>query len=882
MKQITRRSGIFAVAMNPVLATRLLALAGGFAATKASAQDDTSRGYIEEIIVTSKAHPDGINVQDHAVAVSVLTGDYLNESGIKDMFDLQQNAPGLIVGHSQNSTTSNFLIRGVGTSSNNFGLESSVGLYVDGVYRSRQSSMINNLVDIEMVQVLRGPQGTLFGKNTPQGAISMRTVRPDHDANGFVDLTVGDYGLVNLSAATNISLSEDVLALRATIFSGRRDGYVSDISLGSDVINDRDRIGGRLQLYYTPNDRFNMRIIADYAEIDEVCCAALTRFDSIVANDRMSTNPDPLAALMEDAGSDFALLNFGATVFADSPITDPFRAAVIGSLPGTVINARPDDYMVALNRLPHSSNEDQGLSVEFNYDFENATLTSISAFRSFDSLDEIDADFLDVDLLTKVNAAEQSSFSQELRLAGPIGDAANYVVGAYFFSQDLDNSSSLTTGPLLGAYADAVTDLDLLKAGIDAVSAATGGLLPASGIAAPPGTFADEVMMQEHESWAVFGQVEFELGDAWLLTAGVRYTDEEKTMIGTHVQSAQGPFADVDAMQFILCQATTCAPGIPPFNPFDPATQATFDAFSFDGWGTYVLSDALAPRPDINTKLEDDQVTYTVKLSWFPNDSTMLYASYGTGYKSGGTNTDRINVNQSTIFGPETSESIEVGIKADLTDHLRVNLAIYDNQIDDVQALSFTGTGFNVQNAGKEDTNGVELELWWVPVDSFALQFNYVRSIADYEDFVLGTCWDAFPFHTGMPDPGPAGPLGTCDRSGDRAAYNPENQIFVAATKDFRLGSSTTLFIRGEYTYASDLLTDGDSEPLGLADSLSILNLRLGLIFENMDAELTLWGRNVTDEAFFTSTFDPPLQAGKLNYYAQEPVTYGATFRKRF
>ncbi len=883
MKHVTRQFAYVACAVNLALGTTLMSLAFSFIAPSASAQDDASQGYIEEIIVFAQKREQ--DVQDVPVAVSAITGDYINESGIKDVFDLQQNAPGLIVGQSQNSTTSNFLIRGVGTSSNNFGLESSVGLYVDGVYRARQSSMINNLVDIEMVEVLRGPQGTLFGKNTPQGAISMRTVRPDHDANAFVDLTAGNYGLLNVSAASNFSLSEDVLALRATIFSGQRDGYVSDISLGNDLLNDRDRIGGRLQLYYTPNDRFNMRIIADYAEIDEVCCAALTRFDSIIANSRTSTNPDPLAALMEDAGTDFALLNLGGTVFADSPITDPFRAAVIASLPGTVINARPDDYRVALNKLPRSSNEDQGLSVEINYDFENVTLTSISAYRAFDSLDDGDVDFSDVNLINKVNDAEQSSFSQELRLAGQIGDGGNYVVGAYFFSQDLDNSSSLTTGPLIGTYADLVTDIDLLKAGIDTVSAATGGLLPASGIAVPVGTFADESMMQEHESWAVFGQVDFELGDQWLLTAGVRYTDEEKTLIGTHVQNAQGPFADTAAMQFILCQANpACGPvmGLPPFNPFDPATQATFAAFSFDGWGSYVLSDALSPRPDINTSLEDDQVTYTVKLSWFPNDSTMVYASYGTGYKSGGTNTDRINVNQSTIFRPETSDSIEVGIKADITDHLRVNLAIYDNQIDDVQALSFTGTGFNVQNAGKQDTSGVELEVWWVPVDSFELQFNYVRSNADYEDFLLGTCWDAFPFHTGMPDPGPPGPPGFCDRSSDRAAYNPEDQVFVAATKDFRLGDATTLFIRGEYTYASDLITDGDADPLGLTGSESLVNLRLGLIFENMDAELTLWGRNVTDETYFTSTFDPPLQDGKLNYYAQEPATYGATFRKRF
>ncbi len=131
---------------------------------------------LEEIIVMGTKVQDGVNVQEAPYSITTLTDGYLEEAGIKDVFDMHQNAPGRIVGQSQSSTTSNFSIRGIGTSSNNFGLESSVGLYVDGVYRSRQSSMINNLVDIEMVEVLRGPQGTLFGKNTPQGAISIRTV----------------------------------------------------------------------------------------------------------------------------------------------------------------------------------------------------------------------------------------------------------------------------------------------------------------------------------------------------------------------------------------------------------------------------------------------------------------------------------------------------------------------------------------------------------------------------------------------------------------------------------------------------------------------------------------------------------------------------------
>ena len=134
---------------------------------------------------------------------------------------MQQNVPGLIVGQSQTTTSSNFAIRGIGSTANNFGVESSVGLYVDGVYRSRQSSMVNELIDVQAAEVLRGPQGTLFGKNTAAGAILIRTVAPDPDsANAFIDVTAGDYGLARVSAATNIGLTDN-LAMRATVYSSR-------------------------------------------------------------------------------------------------------------------------------------------------------------------------------------------------------------------------------------------------------------------------------------------------------------------------------------------------------------------------------------------------------------------------------------------------------------------------------------------------------------------------------------------------------------------------------------------------------------------------------------------------------------------------------------
>ena len=221
--------------------------------------------FIEEIIVSAQKREQ--NIQDVPVAVTAISGQQIADSGIKDIRELTTVAPGLISSQSQNSTTSSFSIRGVGTSSQNFGLESSVGLYIDGVYRARQSAVINNLVDIAAVEVLRGPQGTLFGKNTPSGAILMQTVRPSHDPDAFVEFTGGDYGLFNFAAGGNLSLVPDVLAMRATVFTGQRDGFVSDLALGSDSVNDRERAGGRLQLAWTPNDELDVRIIGDYSEI---------------------------------------------------------------------------------------------------------------------------------------------------------------------------------------------------------------------------------------------------------------------------------------------------------------------------------------------------------------------------------------------------------------------------------------------------------------------------------------------------------------------------------------------------------------------------------------------------------------------------------------
>lgn len=827
--------------------TLLLATAATslFVASGAQAQDESDGYFLEEIIVTATKVER--NVQDIPVAVSAFSGQMLNDSGIRDIRELSAVAPSLIANRSQTSTNASFSIRGIGTSGQNFGLESSVGLYIDGAYRSRQNSIVNNLVDVEAIEVLRGPQGTLFGKNTPSGAISIRTVRPGHDVNSFVELQAANRGQFNLAAAGNVSLIEDVLAMRATIFSASRDGYVDDAFLGENAINDQDRQGGRLQFLYTPSDELDVRVILDYAEIDEICCATITRLSNLTATDRV----DPVTG-GPVFGSDALLTAFGATLF-----------------PGN----RFDDYITAVDFLPESSNEDAGLSVEINYDFESFTLTSISAFRDFKSFDRIDADFSNVDILSDMNDAEQQSFSQEFRITRDLGERGSLVAGVYYFEQDLNNVSQLSLGNFTSPFLSQDPTLAAAIAGLNAVSAATGGALPLAADPFPANEFANDAMSQEHESYAIFAQADFDLTDRLVLTAGVRYTEEEKNIIGLFTNNNLGPAPDFAAIGLNLGLAGAG-------QAFDPSV---FAPAYVPGWGLYTQP-SLSPRSNLNATLEDDQVTGTVKLSWFATDSTMFYASYGTGFKSGGTNTDRIATIFPSVFGAETSTSAEIGMKADFdAQNVRVNVAVHSTNFDDLQANSFSGNGFNLQNAGTAETYGAEIELWWKPAQMTDISLALVHNIADFDEFRLGTCWVATPFHTGRTDPGQEDPsLPVCNRSGDRVPSNPEMTAFLTARQEFQIGANTSAYIRGEYSYQSDTMTDGNNEPLKLRPSFSHINLRVGFLFDSIDAELTLWGRNITDERFYETVFDVPVQAGKLNAYPHEPSSYGITFRKNF
>jgi iron complex outermembrane recepter protein len=753
---------------------------------------------LEEVIVTAQKREQ--NLQDVPIAVTAFTGEALQLTGASDLVDLASNAPSLIVDQVQSSNAPAFGIRGVFTSSQNFGLESSVGLYVDGVYRARQGSMINNMTDVAAVEVLRGPQGTLFGRNTPAGAVSLFTVAPDHEGSGFLEATYGEFDLLSASGAKSFSAIDNVLAFRATGFVMNQDGMFDDAGLGDETVNDRDRWGGRLQALYTPTDDLTVRLIADYSELDEICCATGIWKNNFVADD-----------VPGKTGTDRRIAELG----------------------GTVLNGGDFyDGVVSSSFLPESSNEDKGVSVQVDWQTDNFLFTSITAYRDFEAADWIDADFADIDALTRRNEQNQDSFSQELRIGNEY-EKFNYVVGLYYFQQDLDSTSDLRVGD---DFTYLIQDRSPLLMSIPG--------------AFPGGTGSLNYAEQEHESYAIFGQADYNLTDSWVLTAGLRWTKENKDLINTFTEDA-----------------SSCNP---------------LDCFQFDpGWGFWLFP-PLAPRDDVDETIDDDQITGTVKLSWFFSDSTMLYASYGTGYKSGGVNVDRIDESLNVVFDAETSDSWELGVKADFPEQaLRVNLALHRTDTDDLQTVSFQGTGFALSNAGVAETYGAELEVFWFATETLDVTLGYAYNHGEYADFEAGDCWIGTPWHTGIEDPGQR-ENGSCDRSGGDISSNAENVVVLTGNQRFSLSDSLSGFVYAEYIYTGSRMTDVNNDPEKEDGSYNLFNLRAGLVYEPWDAEVVLWGRNLFDEEYVTTIADKVAQDGNFVAYPTPTTTWGITARKNF
>lgn len=800
----------------PSLVSLLTFVLTGVWSSAALAQDEEV--VIEEIIVTAQKREQ--SAQDVPIAISAFDEQFLSESGVNDILELQVFVPGLSIYSEYSTVVPSFNIRGLGTTSTNLALESSVGIYVDGVYRSRQSSGLSDLIDIERVEVLKGPQGTLFGKNTVAGAVQFLTVAPVLDEwGGYAELRAGSDSLAKFSGAINIPLVDGRAAARISVGTTQRDGYVDNIVTGTEL-NERDRYTVRGQLLFNISDSLTARLIADYSEVDENCCGGSNIFDGPT---------DTIAAFNPAAG-----LALPIEALAGRPV---------------VLAGDFENRDVAYDEDPSVRVEESGLSLELNWDMENATFTSLTAYRSYEAVDIV-ADWMPVDFVYFETDSEQDTFTQEFRLDGTWGENVTYTTGVYYFDQDLDNTNPLIFGDdantlLLGGATLGMLDSfgffgppGVVCSGLAFPGAGVEALCPLP--AFPPGEGAINRSSQEQTSWAVFGQADIQITDNLIATLGVRYLDEEKELS-------------------VLFEETIFTPAFAAVTLFSPFI------------------------PDVDgVKLDDTATTGTAKLTYIWNDDFMTYISYGRGYKSGGTNTDRIpvGVGAQQLFDPETSDAFEIGFKGDFLDRrLRINAAAFMMELDDFQANNFVGNTFVLQNAGALETKGFELDMVALPASWLSISAGIAYVDAEYDDFPTGACAQT-PF--GMePDAGAPGFPNICDVTGDQVGGTPEWSAYGSFRAERPVNDGNTLYAQLDVNWRDEMQSgiDSSGDPNHRVDSETLANLRIGYRFGGDRYDISLWGTNVTDEDYYTASFNSPFRTGSISAMHTEPRMWGVTLR---
>jgi len=821
----------------------------------AQAQDSSP---MEEIIVTATKRAQ--TLQEIPVAVSVVVADTLNKAQIHDIKDLQSLIPSLKVTQLQLTGNTNFIIRGFGNGANNPGIEPSVGVFIDGVYRSRSASALADLPNLERIEVLRGPQSTLFGKNASAGVISVITAAPDLNGySGSASVTVGDYNEFIVKGDVMGPLS-DTVGFSLSGSSNTRDGYFTNLVDGAQY-NERNRWGLRGQLYFEPNDKLTLRFIADTEEIDEICCGV-------------------------------------------SNLVNGLTGGIIGFIGGQINPEDPFSRSQFYDFNPTNQIENSGVSLQVDYDFESVTLTSITAVRNQSRFENADVDFTSARLISRNSAdIELDTFSQELRLTSSGDSSVNWMVGGFFFDEEVKTANVLQYGDDFRAYADALTNV-LSGAAINAFPSPLDGLEFALGL--PPGLFftsgqgRTEFAGQDDQAFSIFGQVDVDLGDRATLTLGANYTEDEKDTF--YNETNTDVFSAVDMVAVGFGGAFFAITGLPPTpaniaaNPVPAAIAAAISTTACTPATVPNCNAALALQPlqfmppfvDYPNSVEtghsnDDQVTWSVRLAFDATDDVNIYVGASTGFKATSWNLSRdsrpfesdraaitaagldvSNLNSGTRFAlPEDATVYEIGLKARF-DNSTVNVAIFNQEIDNFQSNLFLGTGFVLANAGKRSTSGAELEWNWAATDALRLAFAATLLDAKYDDFV-----------------GAEGPTGPIDLSGTRVPGVPEVSINTSAIYNFEWGASNSGFVRVEYIYEDEQPIVENVSASIASREISTINASLGLEWDNGFSAM-LWGRNLSNDDYLLSAFPSVAQAGSFSAYPNQPRTYGLTFRKTF
>ncbi|MFN6934170.1 MAG: TonB-dependent receptor [Tsuneonella sp.] len=847
----------------------------------AFAQAATEEDDKDVIIVTATLR--AADVQDIPIAVTAVAPEALERQGVTDIKTLSSISPSFNIQSSQTETQGTSIrIRGVGTTGNNTGLESSVGVFIDGVYLSRPGIALGDLLDLERLEILRGPQGTLFGRNTSAGALNISTRRPNlNQVEGFANATYGNFDYMGVQAGVSVPVIEGEMGIRVSGAYRKRDGIVTSSTSGAESGN-RDRYILRGQMLWEPSADVSLRIIGDYAESDENCCTAV---------------------IIRETEARPAFAAYGL----------PANGGVIDSGTGAVLNRlSSDDGFI-------NTTKQWGVSGELKIGLGAADLTYIGSYRRFKAQSAQD-DFVGVDVYNvgPASYAPNAPFSggtnkvmtHELRLQGSaFDDKFDWLIGGYYSNEKIDEIQAMTLGPDYQAYASNAffpalgTNFNTLGPNplfvLTRMAQATGvtvvpGLGPVPNFALPnvvgvnaAGSFAVNNFKQDANSFSVFTHNVFDVTDNISVTLGARYVTETKD--GSFDQlSASSPACATIANGFnnIVTNLTTIV-GLPAASAQAFAAGAVgLSCFPFTTQANLPASAVLPLPREFDLRFKDNELTYTGQLSYNNNRGLLAYASYSHGFKSGGFNLDPAAAagGADPRFDSEKVDAIEFGLKTSLAnDAITANIALFQMDMTDFQVLEFTGVQFQTFNVADARSRGVELEV----VGRFDPHMT-VNFSTTYADSKYGkNCDEGI---TG-------GALATVRTlCGQPLTNAPKWSGVAGVTYDGPLNASGWGLLANVNVNYSDKrrtsTTPTESAapfaplPFDYQENFFKVNARLGFTAPNERFAVELWGVNLSNEITRGITANTPLRGGagfrSRIAFLDEPRTYGVTVRTKF
>ncbi|MDP9056216.1 MAG: TonB-dependent receptor [Pseudomonadota bacterium] len=798
-----------------------------------------------DIVVTATKREQAL--QNVPVAITVTTAATIELAHIRDVEDLSTLTPSLRVIDHQSSAQTIFTIRGFGNGADNVGIEPSVGVFIDGVYRSRSAAQIEDFPDVAQVEVLRGPQSTLFGKNAVAGVINILTDEPKFKAAGNAEISYGNDNAVVAKGMITGALSKNIAVSIAGSYD-RRDGYVHDATTGKDI-NNRNRWFLRGQLLYEPNTQLKVRLIADYGRIKELCCATVN---------------------LRSSGATAALRAVGGQV--NSPAT-PFSNVIYD------------------NFDPTNDIRDYGVSAQVDYSLGPLTVTSITAWRKNRNITNVDADFTSADLLGRFSGdVSISTLSQELRVATNMEGSINFIAGGYYIHERISQTGQTLYGQGYRPYANLL------------IQGASGGALNVAALEnefgalqGHPGLYSGqffgagqglaEAYALHDDAISVFAQVDFKPIKRVTLTAGIDYTHDGK-YFSTNVHSSD-VFSGINLNAIGALAVRAGAPQAVAAQLLALKALQIFPPF------------LNVPNAVESGRTEDGDISWTARANFDATDRIKLYADVSTGFKASSINLSRdsrpalsdaaaiaaaglgqVNQSYGTRFaGPEHSMLFEGGMKA----HWGIatlNLAIFRQSIKGFQSNLFNGTGFVLLNAQKESVNGFEFEGVINPVAELTLSQSLTYLRPKYDQFSNSSFGDI---------------------SGSTPAGIPPLSFTAAATWDHPFANGDHGILRGDWHYESQTqIADGLPSEItvnpvsGAVDYQAAIDAARAFkrTVSEFDGSLTyhlhsglevsVWGRNLTDDRYITVIFNSPAQPGSVSGYPNQPRTYGVSALYKF